>query len=169
MSYPPDVADEVLRSLRTVVRSLSNHSRHLAKDVGLTVPQMMCLRAAADLGRDGATVAAVAEEVELSAPTVSRILDRLERHDLIERHRARSDRRKVFIHVTAEGREILGDGPQALHQQFVERLADLGDEERETMLASLRLVATLMEIDEPPVEEDVEDDTRGLERRVVNR
>ena len=37
--------DRLLRAIRRIVRQVSEHSRHLHAEVGLTVPQLLCLRA----------------------------------------------------------------------------------------------------------------------------
>ena len=44
-----EIAHEVLRSIRQIVRRISEYSRQLSREVGLTVPQLMCLKAIGDL------------------------------------------------------------------------------------------------------------------------
>ena len=40
-------ADQILRALRSIMQSITIHSKKLYRDSGLTLPQMLCLRAIA--------------------------------------------------------------------------------------------------------------------------
>ncbi len=44
-----EIAHEVLRTIRQIVRKISEHSKSLYREVGLTVPQLMCLKAIGEL------------------------------------------------------------------------------------------------------------------------
>lgn len=150
MSDANDSADQIVRTIRQLVRCISEHSRYLSREVGLTVPQLFTLKAIGALeeelaGGDVVTVAAVARRVHLSAGTVSRILDRLARAGLISRERSTGDRRRVSLTLTAAGLERYQTLPVPLQERFVERLAELPVAERDRLLASLRTVAELMD------------------------
>ena len=72
--------DEVLISLRRVIRATDIHSKHLAKTTGLTAPQILLLQTIRD--RPQATLKQLANDVSLSQATVTSILDRLEKSSL---------------------------------------------------------------------------------------
>ena len=144
-----DVALDILRTIRQMVRQISIHSKHLLRDVGLSVPQVVCLRAIHTLaGERGVTVVDVGEQVQLSAPTVSRIVDRLMAAGLVMRERSTEDRRKVALTLTAEGAARVNALPQPLQDKFLRRLGDLSQEERARLRDALRRVAELMSADE---------------------
>ncbi|MCG6158301.1 MarR family transcriptional regulator [Rubinisphaera sp. ICM_H10] len=110
---------------------------------------MLCLKAIADLPcATDATVARVAEMVQLSAPTVSRILDRLERDGYLLRERSTDDRRKVCLTLTEFGRKKLRNLPTPLQEQFLERLRDLDREEVQQLLTSLERIVQLMDAED---------------------
>jgi DNA-binding MarR family transcriptional regulator len=151
-----DVAQEILRSIRQLVRGIAIHSKTLQREVGLTVPQVVCLRAMYDLEARGdeITVVQVSQRVHLSPATVSRILDRLVAAHLVVRERSRSDRRKVSVMLTPAGLERIQALPLPLQETFVRRLAELPLEDRRQLLASLRQVVDLMnagELDAAPL------------------
>ena len=50
------------------------------------------------------TVGQMAEMLAVSMPSVSSMLDRLEEHSLVERHRDEADRRLVHVRLTDRGR-----------------------------------------------------------------
>lgn len=142
----PDIAHEVLRAIRQIVRQISEHSKHLSREFGLTVPQLMCLKAIGEFEEQGAeiTVALVGQAVHLSAATTSRILDRLVRAELITRVRQEKDRRKVILSLTAAGFERYQTLPTPLQERFVERLLALPESERLELLGALRRITALM-------------------------
>lgn len=151
-----DDSDEILRSIRQVVRRISEHSRSLSRDVGLTVPQLLVLKAIGELeeSAESVTVAMVSDAVQLSAATTSRIIDRLARAELVTRERNAHDRRKVSLTLTAAGAERFATLPRPLQDEFIERLAALPVDERRQLLTSLRRIAELMgagDIDAAPI------------------
>ena len=90
------------------------------------------------------TVAGIAAAVQLSAPTVSRILDRLENAGFIIRSRTSKDRRKVCLLLTESGRRRIENLPTPLHEQFIDRLNELPPEDRVGLLTALERVVDLM-------------------------
>jgi DNA-binding MarR family transcriptional regulator len=140
-------AHEVLRSIRQIVRRISEHSKQLSRDIGLTVPQLMCLKAIGESEErnDEITVAKVGEEVQLSPATVSRIIDRLARAGLVSRERRARDRRRVCLSLTPAGLDRYQNLPIPLQEDFIQRLLDLPDDERAGLLNALRRIAELME------------------------
>lgn len=160
-----DLVDRMLRAIRRVILKTSRYSRNLARSSGLTIPQLLCLRAIRDLAQehDEVTAARVSARVGLAAPTVSRILERMERAGLIERVRNSPDRRRVLIHLTPTGQQRLAGIPTPLQEQFVNRVAALGQEDQRRLVASLEQVVELMEaadLDAEPMI-DAEFEARG--------
>ena len=120
------------------------------------MPQLLCLKAVGELEQTQAevTVANVADRVQLSAATTSRIMDRLERADLVVRERNSRDRRRVCLSLTPGGFERFGTLPKPLQDRFVDRLDSLAEAERVVILEALDKVAALMDaedIDASPV------------------
>ncbi len=143
-----DIADEMLRSIRQIVRRISEHSRSLSRTVGLTVPQLVCIKALAELEEQepgDITVATLSHRVELAPATVSRIVDRLVRAGLLTRARREDDRRKVCLALTPAGTERVQTLPKPLQEQFIQRLMELPSEERVALLSALRRITELMD------------------------
>ncbi len=144
--------DDVLVSLRRVIRATDLHSKHLAKTTGLTAPQVLLLQTLRD--RDGVTIGEIASQMSLSLATVTTILDRLEKRKLAYRQRSTTDKRKVYAHLTDEGIVVLQEAPIPLQDQFSRRFNELQDWEQSMIIASLQRVAHMMDaqdIDAAPV------------------
>lgn len=147
-----DPLEQVLVSLRRVIRATDLHSKHLAKTSGLTAPQILLLQAIRKL--EGAAVGQLAKEVSLSQATVTSILDRLERKGYIARERSVVDKRKVHAQLTALGMEMLKGAPQPLQAEFSAQFNDLHQWEQTMIIAALQRVAHMMDaehIDASPV------------------
>ncbi len=147
-----DHLEQVLTSLRRVIRATDLHSKRLAKVSGLTAPQILLLQAVRKL--EGAAIGQLANEVSLSQATVTTILDRLERRGYIERERSTVDKRKVHVHLTDRGIEVLRDAPTPLQDHFARQFNDLQEWEQTMIIAALQRVAYMMDaehIDAAPV------------------
>ena len=139
------IADDILRAIRRILRKTAEHSRQLAREGDLSVPQLLCLRKVAESTKsDPITAAQIASAVQLSNATVCRILDRLEAEDLIIRERSTTDRRKVYLRLTAKGRRRVKRLPTPLHEEFLSRLSQLPVKEQRGLLASLEQIVEMM-------------------------
>ena len=144
--------DEVLVSLRRVIRATDLHSKHLAKTTGLTAPQILLLQTIRDKGQ--VTIGELASEISLSQATVTTILDRLEKRDMVYRERSGEDKRKVHAYLTDKGIETIKAAPTPLQEHFVRQFGDLQNWEQTMIIASLQRVAQMMDaqhIDASPV------------------
>ncbi|WP_222711467.1 MarR family winged helix-turn-helix transcriptional regulator [Parahaliea aestuarii] len=144
--------DEVLVALRRVIRATDLHSKHLAKTTGLTAPQILLLQSIRDKGE--VTIGELATDVSLSQATVTSILDRLEKRELIFRERSKTDKRKVHAYLTDQGMEMLKSAPLPLQAQFTRQFGDLQEWEQTMIISSLQRIAQMMDaqhIDASPV------------------
>ncbi len=135
--------DDVLVALRRVIRATDLHSKHLSKTTGLTSPQILLLHTVRDKGN--VTIGEIAQDMSLSQATVTTIIDRLEKRELIFRERSKADKRKVHAHLTEKGHEILKTAPVPLQDQFAKHFADLQEWEKTMIISSLQRVAFMMD------------------------
>jgi DNA-binding MarR family transcriptional regulator len=138
--------DRVIAALRRIIRAVDLHSRHLVDQLGLTGPQLVALREAARLGKS--PISALARSVHVSHPTMTGILDRLEKQGLVSRNRDKEDRRRISVSVTDRGLALLADAPSPLQDRFRDELTKLEEWERNLMLANLQRIAAMMDADQ---------------------
>ncbi|MFS1523167.1 MarR family winged helix-turn-helix transcriptional regulator [Microbulbifer sp. 2304DJ12-6] len=144
--------EEVLVALRRVIRATDLHSKFLAKTCGLTAPQILLLQTIRD--KNEVTIGKLANEVSLSQATVTTILDRLEKRNLVYRERSAQDKRKVHAHLTDDALEVLKNAPIPLQEHFTRQFSDLQEWEQTMIIAALQRVAHMMDaqhIDASPV------------------
>jgi DNA-binding MarR family transcriptional regulator len=137
---------ELLIALRKVIRAIGLHSKHLSKTSGLTSPQLIIMQ---EIDKaSGMNSSQVAKNVNLSAATVTNIIDRLESKDLISRVRNTQDKRKVSLFLTDNGKAILLNAPQPLQEHFIENFSNLAQWEQSLLLSSMQRIAGMMDANE---------------------
>ncbi len=144
--------EEVLIALRRVIRATDLHSKYLAKTTGLTAPQILVLQSIRDKGQ--ITIGELASEISLSQATVTTILDRLEKRNLVYRERSEEDKRKVHAYLSDQAMETLKNAPIPLQDHFARQFVDLHEWEQTMIISALQRVAQMMDaqhIDASPV------------------
>jgi DNA-binding MarR family transcriptional regulator len=91
---------------------------------------------------------ALANAVSLSQATITGILDRLEKRQLVTRRRSTTDKRRVAVELTPRGQNLVSAAPPPLHQRFSEQLARLSADEQASIDRVLRDVVEMMEATE---------------------
>ena len=147
-----DRSDTALIALRRILRATELNSRLLASRTGLTTSQFIILQIVA---RDGKVLpSAVAKAAGLTQATVTSLVDKLERAELVNRRRDTEDRRRIWIEVTAAGRKALAASPDLLQDRFQAAFLKLADWEQAMIIAALERVSTMLDaatLDASPV------------------
>lgn len=133
--------DDVLRSLRRIVRAIDLHSRQLTSQYGLTTPQLVCLRA---LAAGETSPSHLAREVDLSQATVTGIIDRLVKRKLVNRERDGQDRRRVVLTLTGDGEKLVSDAPSPLQDALSRRLSQLSADQQKNIKDTLEQIVEMM-------------------------
>ncbi|MDV7104805.1 MarR family transcriptional regulator [Vibrio sp. TH_r3] len=134
--------EEVLVSLRQIIRAIDLHSKKLSKESGLTGPQLILMRSIRELGE--VTIRQLSNHTNMSPATATTILDRLERNNLVERVRSTTDKRKVHANLTEKGNLLLSNAPLPLQESFINKLQSLDEWEQSLLLSSVQRIAGMM-------------------------
>lgn len=137
------IADNALIAIRKIIQSIALNSRSLVKRVGLTGPQLVVLQEVADSGE--VSVGAVARAVSLSQGTVTDIVERMEKRGLLNRRRSDFDRRRVLVHTTESGKQLLEKATPLMQESFAGRFNHLQDWEQAMILSSLQRLVSIMD------------------------
>jgi DNA-binding MarR family transcriptional regulator/GNAT superfamily N-acetyltransferase len=147
MIFPDEtITDRVLVAIRRIMRAVDLHSRKLVRQCDLTGPQLVILR---EIVREGPTpIGELAARASLSNATVTGIIDRLERRNLVRRFRGALDRRQILVETTDRGAAVLENAPPLLQERLIQGLEELHTWERTQILASLERIAALMDVED---------------------
>ncbi|WP_416308594.1 MarR family winged helix-turn-helix transcriptional regulator [Neptunicella sp. SCSIO 80796] len=135
--------DELLVSLRRIIRAIDLYSKKLSKESGLTTPQLIVMQEIA-LAK-GIMVKQIADNINLSSATVTTILDRLEARNYLVRKRSTEDKRKVSIYLTEQGHTALENAPKPLQAHFIDRFEALEEWEQNQLVATMQRIAKMMD------------------------
>ncbi|MDC7223257.1 MAG: MarR family transcriptional regulator [Spirochaetales bacterium] len=147
-----ETADEVVATLRQIIRAIDLQSKKLTKKYGLTGPQLIILKEIRKA--PNRPISEISRQVSLSQATVTAILNRLEQQGFCIRQRSALDKRKVNLLLTEKAEEILKDNPSLLQEEFTDKFDKLEDWEKHMLLSSLQRLASMMNAEDivsPPV------------------
>jgi len=99
--------DQIFVALLKSSDSLASEADQLIKANGLTSAQYNVLRILRGAGPEGLPCNTIAERMISRDPDMTRLLDRMEKRELITRERQKEDRRVVKARITDEGLKLL--------------------------------------------------------------
>jgi DNA-binding MarR family transcriptional regulator len=99
--------EQLFVAILKVADSLSQDAEQLIKSAGLTGAQYNVLRILRGAEPGGLPCSGIAERMISHDPDMTRLLDRMEKRNLITRQRQKDDRRVVKTHITEEGLALL--------------------------------------------------------------
>lgn len=147
-----DRTDDSLIALRRILRATELFGKELAQAAGLSPVQFRVLQLVAEKGLT--TPKALSVQMGVTQGTVTALLDRLQRQEMVSRERSEVDRRQMNIAVTEKGRRTLANAPDPLQQRYVRKFEALSDWEQAQLIASLERVASMLDaegLDASPV------------------
>jgi len=107
-------------------------------ELGLTITQIRILFMLRWL--PGPSARQLAQELEVSPSTLTRIMDRLERHGLVRRVTDRQDRRQVRHLLTPKGREMVARLERTGRARLGGLMSRLSSDELEQVVEALRIL-----------------------------
>jgi DNA-binding MarR family transcriptional regulator len=131
--------------LRPVLFKLNRRLRREIHSLGVTGGQVSLLVAIKN--RPGIGVRELAAQEGMSAPGMSKYVDRLEAAGLVARATDERDRRRVGLRLTAEGRRVLRSVKSRRTAWLAARLRHLDEEQIAAIDAAIEPLAQLLEED----------------------
>ena len=112
-----------LAEFRYQLRRFMHFSERMARAVGLEPQQHQLLLAVKGMPEDKkTTIGEIAERLQLQHHSTVELVDRLVERGLVERQRDNEDHRRVLVHLTAKGEEVL----HQLSSAHLEELRTIG-------------------------------------------
>jgi MarR family transcriptional regulator, organic hydroperoxide resistance regulator len=120
------VEEEVFLNIQRTADAMMQEVTDVLRPFGLSPTQYNVLRILRGAGDSGVTCKDIGARMLTRDPDITRLLDRLERRNLVTRNRAKEDRRFVAIRITDEGLDLLKnlDEPVAVKQIAMMRHMD---------------------------------------------
>ncbi len=142
------IAEQIEGALRSLIQSLRRCHKAAIAASGLTMPQFGVLRELAEV--DGLSLNELSERMRLAHSTVSGIVDRLERREMVVRRADPIDRRFIRIYLSDPIKTYVQEVmPARRLGLLVEVLRCVGPEERAVILEGLSLLCGALRASEP--------------------
>lgn len=109
----------------------------------LTLTQMQSLGFL--ISNPGASLSELAEHLGLQKPTTSKVVEELVQQGRVIREVAPGNRRKLTLHITASGSEVLGSAIEPAITRMAEMLARLTADERQEVERAMSLLHPLVQ------------------------
>lgn len=137
--------EQLFVAIMKTADNLSRDSEPLIKDAGLTSAQYNVLRILRGAGPDGLPCRAIGERMISHDPDMTRMLDRMEKRELITRSRGQQDRRVVTTRITPQGLQLLKklDQPiQDFHKQRFRHMSSAQLQQLKVLLEQIGMHAS---------------------------
>ncbi len=121
---------------------LGAQSTPTGRKLGLTNTRVAALAAAARTDR--LTMSALAAALDLPAPLATRTADELVERGLMQRHADESDRRRVLIGLTSDGRKAFDDVHREAERLIAGVLEHMTDAETDALILGLEAMMRAM-------------------------
>ncbi|MEJ8304196.1 MarR family winged helix-turn-helix transcriptional regulator [Saccharibacillus sacchari] len=133
---------EIVDSFREVKQLFFQLMSDMSCRFGVTGIQLMTLKALRDRPEIG--LGDLAEHMRLGSSTVSGVIDRLVKAELVIRERPANNRRVLVLKLSEKGEQVL-QGADSAYRQYLSGLNDLDPEELQVMLQAHRKIIKKLE------------------------
>lgn len=140
------VIQDLVRSVRRLVRAVYLDSQKMSKRYGLTEPQSAVLR---NLYNNGPMSSADLSRTLFVTPSnITGIIDRLEKKRFVERNKKKDDRRVALITLTESGQELSRTLPDPIMKKLIAELADLELDHVQLLAMAMNQILNLIDTEE---------------------
>ena len=141
MSVSSDVVARELSDLVPVIMGAIRTEMRSRRTADLTVPQF---RSMLFIERNpGCSLLAVAEHLGLTAPTVSKMVDKMVHNGVVKRKSSSTDRRKIVLTLTPKGQPILEVARNGTQAHITATLATLPTDKLDVIHQAMNLLSPL--------------------------
>ncbi|MBL7130532.1 MAG: MarR family transcriptional regulator [Candidatus Omnitrophica bacterium] len=134
---------EVAREVSALVPKLiSSIKGNLMLSEVVTTQQMITILLLSEIGTS--KVSAIAKRMGVSPPTITGIVDRLQKSGYVNRFRDSKDRRVVFVKLTKKGHKFVEKLKKTIQRRWSQILVYLTDEERLAYVKILKKIINVL-------------------------
>lgn len=139
MNYVADI-EKYLRKIDNIIRK---KGREILKDFNITTPQFIALQWLITSG--DLTIGELSNKMSLACSTITDLIDRMEKNQLVSRVKDNKDRRIVRVKVKKKGHDLIKDVLERRQEYLLEKLRDLDEEKKISLANNLKELHKAME------------------------
>lgn len=138
--------ERIFLGLRNISHISDMYSKYLQKAFGITSSQLLVLRTL--FREDSLSAGEIGRRIFIKPGTITGVVDRLEKKELVSRLRTSKDRRVVNVAITQAGRDLVEAAPVPVQSRLAVNLKKLPVYEVEALTNSLNRLVELMQTDD---------------------
>lgn len=133
---------EIIHSIRRIVQAGEHYSKDLEKTFQVSTPQLACIQVLHAQGP--LPLSRIARQIMVNSSTVTGIIDRLEKKNLVIRVRDPRDRRMITIELTNAGAKLAQNAPPLIPQEIIDSLKSLPEDDFKKVVYGVSKLASLL-------------------------
>ena len=135
---------EIVFAIRRLMQAGEHYTKELNKIYNVSAGQINCLLALYENG--SLPPSQIAKHVMVNSSTVTGIIDRLEKKDLVKRLRISKDRRVITVELTKNGKILAENAPSPIQQKIIDGLNQLAPGEIEQISLTLKRLTDMLDV-----------------------
>lgn len=137
---------EIIYSIRRLMQAGEHYTKELNKIYNVSAAQINCLIALYENGP--LPPSQIAKYLMVNSSTVTGIIDRLEKKDLVKRLRISPDRRVITIELTKNGKVLAENAPPPIQQKIIDGLKKLSESEIHQIAFALTKLTSMLDVED---------------------
>lgn len=133
------------RYLRKVDWIIRKKGREILNDINITDPQFIALQHL--INDQELTIGELSQKMSLACSTITDLIDRMEKSELVIRERDEQDKRVVRLKAQPKGHDIVRQVLEKRREYLSEKLSGLSEKDKDFLLKGLKYLYEVM-IDE---------------------
>jgi len=135
---------EIVYSIRRLMQAGEHYTKELNKIYNVSAAQINCLLTLHENGP--LPPSQIAKHVMVNSSTITGIIDRLEKKDLVKRLRISKDRRVITVELTKNGKILAENAPPPIQQKIIDGLNQLSPSEIEQISLTLKRLIDMLDV-----------------------
>lgn len=134
---------QIVSAIRRMTRAIYLDSKKMVKNIGLSNPQCLVLKA---VGANGpSSLASLSRHLNVTPANMTGLVDRLEKKGLIKRTRKPGDRRVTIVELTEGGRHLSQSVPDPIEKKLISGLKGASAAELQQITEAFQKVVDLLD------------------------
>lgn len=134
---------EIEKYLRKVDNIIRKKGREILRDFNITVPQFLALQWLINNG--SLTISELSHKMSLACSTITDLVDRMEKNDLVIRVKDDKDKRVVRVQVLENGHSLLKQVMDKRHIYLARKLNNFKEEDKIYLARNLKILFEAMD------------------------
>ena len=134
---------QIVSAIRRMTRAVYLDSKKMVKQIGLSNPQCLVLKAIDENGPS--SLASMSRYLNVSPANMTGLVDRLEKKGLVRRTSKLGDRRVTIVELTGEGMPLSQSVPDPIEEKLVSGLHDISPIDLQNIAGAFKKVVDLLD------------------------